>query len=159
MRTFIIALVIALLAGIIYQKVVNEGVEVKEVANYAKDMVSDMTNQVKDSLGDESARKETVNNAVNNVEEFSSAVSEKVMEEASKKAQQVAENILSESLNKDSKITCDIAKNAVQKIRNNEELTSKEERYIDGLYKSMLNTSDISKDAAFNAIELIYCGR
>lgn len=157
MRTFIVALVLALLAGLIYQKVVNEGVEVGEVANYAKDIVTDMTGQVKDTLNDDEARKEAVDKAVNNVEELTSTVSEKVKEETAKKAQEVAENILSESVKKDSKITCDVAKSAIEKIQNNQELTSDGEKYIDGLYKSMLNTSDISKEAAFNAIKLIYC--
>lgn len=157
MRTFLMAIVIAILAGIIYQKVVNENMEIKDVTEYAKNMVSDMTGQVKDAIEDDESRKEAIDNALNNVEDFTNEVSEKVREETAKKAQEVAENILAESVVKDNKISCDIVKNTIEKIKNDEELTTREEKYIDGFYKTMLNTSDISKKDAFNALELIYC--
>lgn len=158
MRTILIAVVIALLAGIIYQKVVNENVEVKEVVDYAKNVAGDMTEQVTGIIKDDESRKEAVDKALNNAEEVTEKMAEKVKEETSKKAMEVAENILSESVIKDSKITCDIASSTVDKIANNEELTTKEEKYIDGLYKTMMNTSNISKEAAFSTIKLIYCG-
>lgn len=157
MRTFLIAIVIAILAGIIYQKVVNENMEIKEVTDYAKDMVNDMTGQVKDAIEDDVSRKEAIDNALNNVEDFTNEVSEKVREETAKKAQEVAESILAESVATDSKITCDVLKSTIEKIKNDEELTTKEEKYIDGFYKTMLNTSDITKEDAFNTLELIYC--
>ena len=78
MRTFLIAIVIAILAGIIYQKVVNENMEIKEVTDYAKDMVNDMTGQVKDAIEDDASRKEVIDNALSNVEDFTNEVSEKV---------------------------------------------------------------------------------
>ncbi len=158
MRTIIIAAVIAILAGIIYQKVVKENMEVKEIVDQTKDIVSGAANKVNEVIGDESSRKEAVDNALNNVEEFSNTVSEKVKEEALKKGKYVAESIIAENINTDQNITCDIAKATVQKIAGDEMLTTKEEKYIDGLYKTMRNTSDISKEAAFSTIELIYCG-
>lgn len=154
MRTVLIAAVIAILAGIIYQKVVNENMDIKEAADYAKNIIGDMTKQVGDALKNDQAGKEAVENAIGHVEEFAGSITGKITEETSKKAQEVAENIAA-----DKNITCDIAKNTLLKIQNDEALSTKEEKHIDGLYKTMLNVSDISKDTAFNTIKLIYCGK
>lgn len=159
MRTILIAAVIAILAGIIYQKVVNENMDIKEVADYAKNIIGDMTKQVADALENDQAGKEAVENAIGHVEEFAGSITGKITEETSKKAQEVAENILAENIATDKNITCDIAKNTLLKIQNDEALSTKEEKHIDGLYKTMLNVSDISKDAAFSTIKLIYCGK
>ena len=115
-------------------------------------------NKVNEAIGDESTRKEAVDNALNNMEEFSNTVSEKVKEEALKKGKYVAESIIAENVNANQNITCDMAKSSVAKIAGDEALTTKEEKFIDGLYKTMLNTSDISKEAALSTITLIYCG-
>ena len=45
MRTVIVAAVIAILAGIIYQKVVEENVSIKEVAGYVTDTASKMADE------------------------------------------------------------------------------------------------------------------
>ena len=45
MRTVIVAAVIAILAGIIYQKVVEENVSVKEIASYVTDTASKMADE------------------------------------------------------------------------------------------------------------------
>lgn len=158
MRTVIIAAVIAILAGILYQKIVKENMEVKEIVDQTKEIVGGAANKVNEAIGDESTRKEAVDNALNNVEEFSNTVSEKVKEEALKKGKYVAESIIAENINNKQNITCDTAKSTVAKIAADESLTTKEEKFIDGLYKTMLNTSDISKEAALSTITLIYCG-
>lgn len=158
MRTVIIAAVIAILAGILYQKVVKENMEVKEIVDQTKEIVGGAANKVNEAIGDESTRKEAVDNALNNMEEFSNTVSEKVKEEALKKGKYVAESIIAENVNANQNITCDMAKSSVAKIAGDEALTTKEEKFIDGLYKTMLNTSDISKEAALSTITLIYCG-
>ena len=52
MRTILIAAVIAILAGIIYQKVVEENVSVKELAGYVAGTASEMINEASKAAND-----------------------------------------------------------------------------------------------------------
>ena len=63
MRTILIAAVIAILAGIIYQKVVEENVSVKELAGYVAGTASEMINEASKAVNDKDLKgvEETIN--------------------------------------------------------------------------------------------------
>lgn len=63
MRTILIAAVIAILAGIIYQKVVEENVSVKELAGYVSSTASEMINEASKAVNDKDLKgvEETIN--------------------------------------------------------------------------------------------------
>ncbi len=63
MRTILIAAVIAILAGIIYQKVVEENVSVKELAGYVAGTASEMINEASKAANDKDLKgvEETIN--------------------------------------------------------------------------------------------------
>lgn len=68
MRTILIAAVIAILAGIIYQKVVEENVSVKELAGYAAGMAVDMANEASKAVNEQDLKgvEETINTVTEN---------------------------------------------------------------------------------------------
>lgn len=63
MRTILIAAVIAVSAGIIYQKVVEENVSVKELAGYVSGTASEMINEASKAVNDKDLKgvEETIN--------------------------------------------------------------------------------------------------
>lgn len=63
MRTILIAAVIAILAGIIYQKVVEENVSVKELAGYVAGTASEMINEASKAASEKDLKgiEETIN--------------------------------------------------------------------------------------------------
>ena len=85
MRTVIVAAVIAILAGIIYQKVVEENVSIKEVAGYVTDTASKMADE---------ASKAVKQGALKGVSENI----DKVKESASSLMQETRDNFIKEKL-------------------------------------------------------------
>ena len=63
MRTILIAAVIAILAGIIYQKVVEENVSVKELAGYVAGTASEMIDEASKAVNEQDLKgvEETIN--------------------------------------------------------------------------------------------------
>ena len=68
MRTILIAAVIAILAGIIYQKVVEENVSVKELAGYVAGTASEMINEASKAVNEKDLKgiEETINSVKEN---------------------------------------------------------------------------------------------
>ena len=85
MRTVIVAAVIAILAGIIYQKVVEENVSIKEVAGYVTDTASKMADEASKAVeqGDLKGVSENI---------------DKVKESASSLMQETRDNFIKEKL-------------------------------------------------------------
>lgn len=70
MRTILIAAVIAVSAGIIYQKVVEENVSVKELAGYVSGTASEMINEASKAVNDKDLKgvEETINSVKENAD-------------------------------------------------------------------------------------------
>lgn len=85
MRTVIVAAVIAILAGIVYQKVVEENVSVKEIATYVTDTASKMADEASKAVeqGDLKGVSENI---------------DKVKESASSILQETRDNFIKEKL-------------------------------------------------------------
>lgn len=68
MRTIIVAAVIAVLAGIIYQKVVEENVSVKELAGYVAGTASEMINEASKAASEKDLQgiEESINSVTEN---------------------------------------------------------------------------------------------
>lgn len=68
MRTILIAAVIAILAGIIYQKVVEENVSVKELTDYAAGIAVDMANEASKAVSEKDLKgiEESINTIAEN---------------------------------------------------------------------------------------------
>lgn len=72
MRTIIIAAVIAVLAGIVYQKVVEENVSVKEIASYVTDTASKMADEASKAV--EQGEFKGVTESIDKVKESASSI-------------------------------------------------------------------------------------
>ncbi len=68
MRTILIAAVIAILAGIVYQKVVEENVSVKEIASYVAGTAKDMAKEASKAVNEQDLKgvEESINTIAEN---------------------------------------------------------------------------------------------
>lgn len=100
MRTIIVAAVIAVLAGIIYQKVVEENVSVKELTGYVSGTASEMINEASKAVNEQDLKgvEETINSVKENADSLlqtarDSFIKEKLPEMMNIDMQEVWQNI------------------------------------------------------------------
>ena len=154
MRTIVVAAVIAILAGIIYQKVVEENVSVKDLAGYVTDTASKMADEASKAVeqGDLKGVSENI---------------DKVKESASSLMQETRDNFIKEKLPEIANIdmtevwknvTCEKALSIYENYISGDMAASDSEENVYTVL-SVMRQQGKSESELTDAIKTLFCGQ
>lgn len=154
MRTVIVAAVIAILAGIVYQKVVEENVSVKEIASYVTDTASKIADEASKAV--EQGEFKGVTESIDKVKESASSILQETRENFIKEKLPEIANIDMTEVWKN--VTCEKALSIYDNYISGDMAGNNSEENVYTVL-SILRQQGKSESEIKDAIKTLFCGQ